>query len=88
MDTELARHSNERFFYRLTYPAMRLFFLTPLQGAQTTLYCCLEESIVNDSGKYYAGCKEKRPQRRALIEADQKKLWEISEQAVGLKVSD
>jgi len=54
------------------------------QGAQTTLYCCLEKSIANDSGKYYSDCKEKQPNSRSLIEADQKKLWEISEQMVGL----
>ncbi len=30
-----------------------------VKGAQTTLYCCLEPKIANDSGRYYSDCKEK-----------------------------
>ncbi len=56
---------------------------TPQQGCQTTLYCCLEESIANDSGKFYSDCKEVRG--RATSEADQKRLWDLSEKMVGLK---
>ena len=62
----------------------RIFFKTPEQGCQTTLYCCLEPSIENDSGKYYDNCKEKQPNRKALVEEDQKRLWELSEMMVGL----
>ncbi len=60
-----------------------LFF--PSQGAQTTLYCCLEDKISGDSGRYYSDCREKRPSARARSEADQARLWEVSERMVGLK---
>ncbi len=63
---------------------MRKAYLTPLQGAQTTLYCCLEESIEKDSGKYYSSCKEKTPARAARSGTDAKRLWEISQEMVGL----
>ena len=63
------------------------FIKTPLQGAQTSLYCCLEESILNDSGKYYSGCKEKTPHRMARNEESQKMLWELSEKIVGINNS-
>ena len=56
-----------------------------LQGSQTTLYCCLEESIAGDSGRYYSDCQEKRPGAKALRQEDQTRLWEISERLVGLK---
>ena len=62
------------------------FVKTPFHGAQTTLYCALEPSLENESGHYYSDCRKKRPSRQALIEEDQKKLWDLSEEMVGLKV--
>ena len=85
IDTDLARHMKEGFFGKMLYNITRHFIKTPLQGSQTTIYCALEPKIENDNGKYYSGCKETQPQRLARIEADQKKLWEISEELVGLK---
>lgn len=67
------------------YPFAMFVIRTPLNGAQTTIWCALEESIEDDSGCYYADCKEKRPHQNALIESDQKRLWELSEKMVGLK---
>jgi hypothetical protein len=62
------------------------FFLkTVVEGAQTTLYCCLEDAIETHSGKYYSDCKEVEPHARALDEDAQKKLCEVSEKMVGLK---
>ena len=52
IDTELGRHMQEKWYFRLIYPVMRVFIKTPLQGAQTQLYCCLEESIADHSGRY------------------------------------
>ena len=42
----------EKWYFRMIYPVMRVFIKTPLQGAQTQLFCCLEESIVDHSGRY------------------------------------
>jgi len=85
IDTELGRHMQEKWYFRMIYPVMRVFIKTPLQGAQTQLFCCLEESIVDHSGRYYSDCKEKQAARQARSEDDAKKLWEISEKLVGLK---
>jgi retinol dehydrogenase 12 len=57
---------------------------TPEAGAQTSLYCCLEESIADDSGKYYSDCREKTPSARARNAEDAKKLWAISEKLTNL----
>ena len=51
---------------------------------QTTIYCCLEESIQDRSGTYYSDCKEKTPSRAARSDKKAKKLWEMSEKLVGL----
>lgn len=57
---------------------------TPFHGAQTTLYCILEESIEKESGKYYSDCRETQPHRRGLVQEDWKRLWDISEEMVGI----
>ena len=63
---------------------MKLFLQTPLKGAQTTLYCLLEPSLVGESGGYYRNCKEEEPHERAMGTASQLRLWQISEEMVGL----
>ena len=65
---------------------MGLFIKTPFHGAQTTLYCALEPSLENESGKYYSDCGRKTPSRKARNEQDQKRFWEMSEEIVGLNV--
>ena len=42
-----------------TLPYFRIVGLSLLEGAQTTLFCALEESIEFDTGKYYDNCREK-----------------------------
>ena len=32
---------------------------TPFHGAQTTLYCCLDDKIEHESGNYYSDCAQK-----------------------------
>ncbi len=86
--TDLSRHAYETWWGKLIGPCARVVtkavMLTPRQGAQTTLYCCLEESIADDSGKYYSDCKEKEPVSAANDVKQQNKLWAISEKLVGL----
>ena len=86
--TELSRHIEERMPKLLTFFAMplaRFFFKTPFHGAQTTLYCTLDDSIANESGIYYSDCAH------GVINTEHgkdmkmaKKLWEVSEKMVGL----
>ena len=66
-------------------PLFNAFALSPLEGAQTTLFCCLEPSIAGMSGAYFEKCAEKGAHKRALNVEDQDRLWELSEGFVGLK---
>ena len=63
---------------------MRPFFKTPEQGAQTTLYCALAPELTTISGRYYADCKEVRPSARARRDEDAARLWQVSEELVGV----
>ncbi len=58
---------------------MRLFFKTPMQGAQTSIYCALAEELEGVSGKFFSGCKELVLTSEGLTsEEDADRLWEIS----------
>ena len=58
---------------------------SPFHGAQTTLYCILEDSIEKDSGKYYADCSmTKTLTEHAEDMSAAKKLWDLSEKMVNL----
>jgi len=55
--TELGRHYNKTivpgatFFFR---HIMRPFIKNPIQGAQTTIYCAIDEKTADETGLYYA----------------------------------
>jgi NAD(P)-dependent dehydrogenase (short-subunit alcohol dehydrogenase family) len=62
------------------------FLKSSREGAQTTIYCATDETIINDTGKYYSDCKETETSPNAMDKATAKKLWELSEESVGLKM--
>uniref|UniRef100_A0A3Q3ESK7 Si:ch211-107o10.3 n=1 Tax=Labrus bergylta TaxID=56723 RepID=A0A3Q3ESK7_9LABR len=57
---------------------------SPWEGAQTTIYCAVDESVANDSGLYYSDCAPKTAAPQALDDAAAKKLWDLSASMVGL----
>ncbi|XP_052822983.1 retinol dehydrogenase 14-like [Octopus bimaculoides] len=79
--TDIMRHTVPQFF-RYFDCISRLFFKTPAQGAQTTLYCILFEKLQNESGYYYSNCSQEDLNSNGLNEDGAKRLWEVSEKAV------
>lgn len=61
-----------------------LFFKDVEAGAQTTLYCALQEGIEGLSGQYFSNCEVKNVSAKAQDDAVAKKLWEVSEKFCGL----
>ena len=56
VDTELLRHVDKTYSCCVIGSLnvfKRYFFKTPEMGAQTTIYCATEESLVNHSGQYF-----------------------------------
>ncbi|KAI3377742.1 hypothetical protein L3Q82_008887 [Scortum barcoo] len=89
--TELGRHLLPTIPLWKKAIAMPFYLLikTPWEGAQTTIYCAVEESIANVSGLYYRqvhlrDCADKTPAPQALDDAAAKKLWDLSASMVGL----
>ncbi|XP_072021361.1 retinol dehydrogenase 11-like [Amphiura filiformis] len=53
-------------------------------GAQTTIYCALEESITHLLGRYFDNCRVAKESKLAHDNGLAKKLWDVSCQATGL----
>lgn len=85
--TDLGRHVEAKFgpLKYLVYALLFLFIKTPKDGAQTSIYCAVDQSLEKVSGKYFSDCKEKVAQPLARDEKLAKDLWDLSEKAVGLK---
>ncbi|CAH0406108.1 unnamed protein product [Chilo suppressalis] len=85
--TELGRHLNESLFWG----ARKIigFILAPFMksselGAQTTIYCSVDEKCAEETGLYYSDCAAVKPSNSALSDEKAKKLWNISAELVGL----
>jgi NAD(P)-dependent dehydrogenase (short-subunit alcohol dehydrogenase family) len=62
------------------------FFLSPAQGARTSVYLASSPRVEGVSGKYFVKCEEKQPRKRAQDPEAARRLWQVSEDLVGLSV--
>jgi len=87
INTELGRHIYDQYpkFIHPILQCLTWCIKTPFHGAQTTLYCCLEDKIEGESGLYYSDCARKDASAHGRDDEAAKKLWELSEKMVGLK---
>jgi NAD(P)-dependent dehydrogenase (short-subunit alcohol dehydrogenase family) len=60
------------------------FSLTPEQGADTIVYLASSPEVEGVSGKFWEKRKPLKSSAVSYNEADQKRLWEVSEQLTGL----
>ncbi|KAJ0181341.1 hypothetical protein K1T71_003426 [Dendrolimus kikuchii] len=85
--TELGRHLNDTLFSgarALIGFVFSPFMKTPKQGAQTTIYCAVDEKCANETGLYYSDCAVTSPSPNALKDDNAKRLWDMSVELVGL----
>jgi len=85
--TELNREFDEKWYYRAYFKVFSLFQKTPLEGAQTSLYCALEDFEKLKAGGYYSDCKVVEEASQAKKEEDMKRLWEVSEKLINEKLN-
>jgi len=58
---------------------MRFGAISVEKGAETPVYLAAAEDVAGVSGRYFYECKERHPSPPARVEADQERLWEVSE---------
>ncbi|XP_012222963.1 retinol dehydrogenase 11-like [Linepithema humile] len=86
--TDIFRHGNKTLFpgaqfcYNL-FTAM--FCKNIVQGAQTTIYCAVDEKAAKETGFYYSNCDIATPQWRARDDWYARKLWDLSCRLLHLK---
>ena len=62
---------------------LRIFGKTPKEGAQTSIFCCVDETLQNSkSGDYYVDCQKVELQSWLIDERKQKLLWDVSKKLV------
>ena len=82
VSTELMRHSNLMMFSNLLFSR---FFKTPEEGAQTNIYCSVQEGLESLSGEYFADCAQTKSHKWTHDVEKAKALWKMSEQLSGVK---
>ena len=66
-------------------PIAFLLLKSPQEGAQTNIYCAVDEAVEGVSGKYFKDCKVATPNTKAAVDDDMaERLWEVSAELVGL----
>lgn len=68
----------------MVFGLLRPFFLSPEQGAQTSIYLASSPEVAGVTGKYFARCKPARTSSEAQDVAVQRRLWEVSAQMTGV----
>ena len=58
------------------------FSLSIEEGAQTTIYCALEDDIDKDTEKYFDNCRVKKLNKLALDDGLCKKIWDVTLESV------
>ncbi|KAK3892380.1 hypothetical protein Pcinc_003750 [Petrolisthes cinctipes] len=57
-------------------------------GAQTNIYLAVSEEVEGVSGRYFTDCKEVKTSKLARDKDLAKRLWEVSEKAVKLRLEE
>jgi NAD(P)-dependent dehydrogenase (short-subunit alcohol dehydrogenase family) len=60
------------------------FFLSPAKGARTSIYLASAPEVDGVSGEYFVKAKPRKPRKQALDADAARRLWQVSEQLVGL----
>lgn len=84
--TELGRHlfPTLALWKQIIARPFMMLIKSPWEGAQTSIYCAVDESLANVSGLYYSDCAPKTAAPQAQDDDVAKKLWDLSASMVGL----
>jgi len=88
--TEITRYHKDGFFVAVTSTienGLLFFGKTPLEGAQTTLHCCLTDSTFLVPGGYYVDCNQQELPSW-YNDRQQGKLREVSDRLLGIESSE
>jgi len=76
--------TNTGGFGRVVTLALKPFFKTPAQGAETSLHVATDPDAASSSGRYFADCRERTPSEGARDRLAAERLWALSCRWTGL----
>jgi NAD(P)-dependent dehydrogenase (short-subunit alcohol dehydrogenase family) len=77
------RDGDARGFLAAVLTVMRPFFISPEQGARTSIYLASSPEVEGVSGEYFVKCAPARPSAQARDGEAAVRLWQASEELVG-----
>ncbi|XP_075984898.1 retinol dehydrogenase 13-like [Anticarsia gemmatalis] len=89
--TEISRHFDEALYYGVRFifnNVLGWFMKSPLCGAQTTIYCTVDDACADDSGLYYCDCVAKLPSKQCQDSTQVNKLWDETIKALKLNLKN
>ena len=75
---------NTRYLQFNVFIRYRIFGSNEEAGAQPSIFCAIDESVTQHSGRYFDNCMLGRTSKLAEDDGLAKKLWEVSCQATGV----
>jgi len=79
---------NNGILVRLFMPLLRLFMISPEEGAKTSIYLASSPQVESVTGQYYVKEKATRSSEVSYDQAQQQHLWEASLKLTGLESVD
>ncbi len=70
---------------RLLPLVLKPFFLTPEQGAQTSIYLCCSDDVAGVTGRYFVKSRPREPKPWALDDEAAEKLWTYTEETLDFR---
>lgn len=70
---------NSKGPFKLLWKTANHFFLTPEQGAETTIYLASSPEVQGRTGGYYKNCKEAKASRLGRDDEAARRLWQETE---------
>jgi len=77
-------NKNASGIYKVGWILMKPFMISPSKGAETSVYLASSEEVEGFTGKYFVRCRPRRSSRKSYNKAVARRLWEVSEELVGL----
>lgn len=74
----------DHWYEKLATAVIKLFLISPEEGAKTSIYLASSPEVQGISGEYFYQCKAERPSRLAQDEASAERLWTWSERVAGV----
>ncbi|XP_049887150.1 retinol dehydrogenase 12-like [Pectinophora gossypiella] len=91
INTEIGRHFSDTVWNGATWAFRNIiywFAKSPRCGAQTTIYCAVDDACADQSGLYYCDCAPSTPSKHTQDDGVGEKLWNLTIDSLKLKNYD